>query len=380
MRNLTKALAAAAALTTSFTLAPQAVAAPTEGDQPGITIIDGERVPNNRANPGAVVLSSYGSQFCSAVRIAPRWVLSARHCDSTVTAVYTQNVRSMTGPKAGVRRVINAPVGDTMLIELSESTPGPVAAWTDSEPAKGSVVNIYGYGKHQIENERPGAYLKTARARVSFYYKGFYKGRSVSLQCINGCSMRGDSGGPMFTNGRVAGVLSSGNADNSKVPEHRRVSGYTMLKQNASWIQRTTGVAPNGQGYWFDGTNGTPTPGPVEPTPDPVEPTPDKPGNPGNGECGPVTTGTVSNRDSAYGREFQASSGTIQGCLSGPAGTDFDLRLQKQESWGWRTVSRSSGSTSTEKINYRVSSAGTYRFQIFAFKGAGSWELSSSVR
>lgn len=379
MRNLAKAFTVAAALATCVTLAPQASAAPTEGDGPSITIIDGERVPNNRANPGAVVLSSYGSQFCSAVRIAPRWVLSARHCDSTVTGVYTQNVRSMTGPKAGVRRVINAPVGDTMLIELSDSTPGPIAAWTDSEPSRGSTVNIYGYGKHQIHNERPGAFLKTARAQVRFYYTGFYRGRSVSLSCLNGCSMRGDSGGPMFHNNRVAGVLSSGNADNSDVPVSDRVSGYTLLKQNASWIQRTTGVAPNGSGYWFDGTNGQPTPDPGTPTPDPGTPTPD-PGTPGNGECGPSTSGQISHRDNAYGPTFQARTGTIKGCLSGPSGTDFDLRLQQQESWGWRTVSRSSGLSSSEEINYRVRSGGTFRFQVYAYKGSGTYELSSSIR
>lgn len=371
-----KKFSIAAALAASLMIAPQAAAEPVSGDVPAgdgdvhSKIIDGERVPNNRANPGAVVLSSYGSQFCSAVRISPRWVLSARHCDSTITGVYTQNVRSMTGPKAGVRRVMNAPVGDTMLIELSDETPGPIAAWTDSEPSRGETVNIYGYGKHQIENERPGAYLKTANATVNYYYEGFYGGRSVSLSCGNGCSMRGDSGGPMFANGRVAGVLSSGNADDSSVPVHRRVSGYTTLKQNASWIQRTTGIAPNGSGYWYDGPGSTP--GPT----DPETPTP----NPGEGDCGPVTTGSLNSRESGYGQSFRASSGTIKGCLSGPSNADFDLRLQKEESWGWSTVSRSSGLTSEEEINYRVRSGGTFRFQVFAYSGSGSYELSSIVK
>ncbi|MDB5971752.1 MAG: peptidase [Hydrocarboniphaga sp.] len=68
-------------------------------------------------------------------------------------------------------------------------------------------------------------------------------------------------------------------------------------------------------------------------------------------------------------------TGTNSGRLSGPAGADFDLYLQKKSSSGsWSAVASSLGSTATESIDYSAA-AGTYRWRVYAYSGSGSFSL-----
>jgi len=71
-------------------------------------------------------------------------------------------------------------------------------------------------------------------------------------------------------------------------------------------------------------------------------------------------------------------SGTHSGRLTGPAGTDFDLYLQKKSTSGssWSSVKSAAGSTSTESIDY-AGTSGTYRWRVHAYSGSGSYTLCS---
>jgi len=87
--------------------------------------------------------------------------------------------------------------------------------------------------------------------------------------------------------------------------------------------------------------------------------------------------GTVSAGGSSYlptSSGFSAVSGTHSGRLTGPSGTDFDLYLQKKSSSRWSTVKSSTGSTSTESIDY-TGTSGTYRWRVYAYSGSGSYTL-----
>jgi len=67
------------------------------------------------------------------------------------------------------------------------------------------------------------------------------------------------------------------------------------------------------------------------------------------------------------------ASGAHTVCLSGPAGTDFDVYLQKRSATGtWSTVGTSESSTSTERIAY-TGTAGTYRVRVVNYSGAGAY-------
>ena len=69
-------------------------------------------------------------------------------------------------------------------------------------------------------------------------------------------------------------------------------------------------------------------------------------------------------------------SGVHRGCFTG-TGRDFDLYLQKLSGSTWSTVARSEGSASTEQISYS-GTAGTYRWRIYSYNGAGAFTLNWS--
>jgi serine protease len=71
---------------------------------------------------------------------------------------------------------------------------------------------------------------------------------------------------------------------------------------------------------------------------------------------------------------FFSGSGTHQGWLRGPAGTDFDLYLQKWNGFSWSTVARSVGPASEEQITYNGTS-GYYRWRIYSYFGSGSYDF-----
>ncbi|MDO9498323.1 MAG: M4 family metallopeptidase [Nocardioides sp.] len=104
---------------------------------------------------------------------------------------------------------------------------------------------------------------------------------------------------------------------------------------------------------------------------------------PGGGTCSEVTrTGTVASRASSYQPStsgFAAAAGTINACLTGPSGADLDLYLQKRSSSGtWSDVAASESASSTESIVYSAA-AGTYRLEIYAYAGSGSYTVKYDV-
>lgn len=106
-------------------------------------------------------------------------------------------------------------------------------------------------------------------------------------------------------------------------------------------------------------------------------------GNGGGGNDGVVYEGSLSgSNDAAYHPEggFEHSGGLIEGQLSGPAGTDFDLRLQRYSCFfycSWSNAASATSSSSQESISYN-GSAGTYRWKVESYSGAGSYTLTAS--
>lgn len=110
------------------------------------------------------------------------------------------------------------------------------------------------------------------------------------------------------------------------------------------------------------------------------EPTCGTGGGGGGGTCtevtatGSATSGSSTYKPSSTGFSITAS-GAITGCLTGPSGTDLDLYLQKKNSSGsWVDVAASETSTSSETIAY-TATAGTYRWDVYAYSGSGSFTL-----
>jgi serine protease len=86
-------------------------------------------------------------------------------------------------------------------------------------------------------------------------------------------------------------------------------------------------------------------------------------------------SGTGAQRIEPGGSYYQSvESGRHIGCLSGPAGADFDLYLQRWNGFGWVTVAQSTGPTSTERVEYQ-GTPGYYRYIVRSAQGSGSYTL-----
>ncbi|MFI8516847.1 M4 family metallopeptidase [Streptomyces sp. NPDC085481] len=75
---------------------------------------------------------------------------------------------------------------------------------------------------------------------------------------------------------------------------------------------------------------------------------------------------------------YSATSGTHVGCLRGPAGTDFDLYLQKWNGSGWVDVAVGGTSGADEDTRYN-GTAGYYRYVVHAYSGSGAYTLGLSA-
>ncbi|MQY12546.1 Transglutaminase-activating metalloprotease [Streptomyces sp. RB5] len=71
---------------------------------------------------------------------------------------------------------------------------------------------------------------------------------------------------------------------------------------------------------------------------------------------------------------YSTVSGVHHGCLRGPAGTDFDLYLQKWNGSTWTSVASGTTPEENEDVTYN-GTAGYYRYVVHAYAGSGTYTL-----
>ena len=102
----------------------------------------------------------------------------------------------------------------------------------------------------------------------------------------------------------------------------------------------------------------------------------------GGGPCSDCTkvSGTLASGATAYtpsSTGFASGAGQFKGYLRGAAGTDFDLYLEKKGTGAlalWSTVASSATNSSSEDVVY-TGAAGTYRWRITSYTGAGTYDF-----
>jgi subtilisin family serine protease len=108
--------------------------------------------------------------------------------------------------------------------------------------------------------------------------------------------------------------------------------------------------------------------------------TPPSGGGGGGAPCTGCTlyTGSVTSGGSSYQPNntyyFSSVSGTHQGWLQGPAGTDFDLYLYKWNGSAWAVVASGTTSSNNETVSYSGTS-GYYEWEVRSYSGSGSYSL-----
>jgi streptogrisin C len=98
--------------------------------------------------------------------------------------------------------------------------------------------------------------------------------------------------------------------------------------------------------------------------------------------CGTTKTGTLTGTGAEQlqpdGSYYQSTaSGQHKGCLTGPAGVDFDLYLQQWNGAAWSVVASGLGATAAETVTYN-GTAGYYRWRVYSYRGSGAYTLGFS--
>ncbi|CRK55046.1 Aminopeptidase Y (Arg, Lys, Leu preference) [Alloactinosynnema sp. L-07] len=90
-----------------------------------------------------------------------------------------------------------------------------------------------------------------------------------------------------------------------------------------------------------------------------------------------VKTGTLATGANEYHAFEVAAGGTLTGCLDGPDGADYDLYLQKLSGTTWSNVASGTTSSADETLSYSAT-AGSYRYRVHAYSGAGAYSMGYS--
>ncbi len=100
----------------------------------------------------------------------------------------------------------------------------------------------------------------------------------------------------------------------------------------------------------------------------------------GTSPCADCTkySGSLSSGGSAYQPNgsyyYSSTSKTHYGYLRGPAGTDFDLYLQKWNGSSWVNVKSGTTASNNEDVSY-AGTSGYYRWRVHSYSGSGAYDL-----
>jgi streptogrisin C len=258
-----------------------------------------------------------------------------------VTAGHCGDVGNTTTSPSGTFRVSSFPGNDYAYVNTGTDDT-PVGAVNNYN---GGTVNVAGSTAAAVgasvcrSGSTTGWHCGTIQAlNASVTYA---EGTVSGLIRTNVCAEPGDSGGSLLAGTQAQGMTSGGSGTCS--------SGGTTYFQpvNEALSAASVSLVTGGGGTPPTGCTGEET-----------------------AFSGSLSSGAIAYKPGTTG--FSALTGTIEGCLDGPSGTDFDLHLQKASNGSWTTVAQGITSAPDESVTYSGTS-GTYRWVVEAYSGSGSY-------
>lgn len=186
---------------------------------------------------------------CTGTAIDPHWVITARHCVEAA-AKPGGSVRTGQGEDQKVFQVDRhevAPRGDIALLHTTEDMGLSSYASVAGEVPSGDV-NIYGWSS---DGSGGSTTLPAAEATV----RGesplalFDAPTALDVALKNGARIQpGDSGGAIFADGKVAGVMSAGLFEDPENPTEEEMNSNAAVAvapvaEQAEWIRGVVGGA-----------------------------------------------------------------------------------------------------------------------------------------
>ncbi|MGX0630084.1 trypsin [Corynebacterium afermentans] len=184
---------------------------------------------------------------CTGTAIDPHWVITARHCVEAA-AKPGGSVRTGQGDNQKVFQVDRhelAPRGDIALLHTEEDMGlSSYASVADTVPS--GEVNIYGWSS---DGSGGSTTLPAAEATV----RGesplalFDAPTALDVALKNGARIQpGDSGGAIFSEGKVAGVMSAGLFEDPENPTEEEMTSNAAVAvapvaEQAEWIRGVVG-------------------------------------------------------------------------------------------------------------------------------------------